>query len=103
MPAYMIVTAKVHDRERFISGYGKAAADLVTKFGGRDLLRAPGAELLEGNFGDGSAMVISEWPDKATAKRFWDSPEYTEVKKLRENIADCQVLLIEVPNPISAA
>ena len=103
MPAYMIVAAKISDRDRFISGYGKAAGDLVAKFGGRYLLRAPGAELLEGNFGDGSAMVISEWPDKAAAKRFWDSPEYAEVKKLREGIADCQVLLIEVPTPIGGS
>ena len=42
-------------------------------------------------------MVISEWPDKETAKRFWNSAEYAEVKKLREGIADCQVLLIEAP------
>ena len=42
-------------------------------------------------------MVISEWPDKAAAKAFWDSPEYQEAKKLREGIADVQVLLIESP------
>jgi uncharacterized protein (DUF1330 family) len=97
MPAYMIVTARISDRDRFISGYAKAAAELVPRFGGRYLLLAPGAELLEGQFGDGGSMVISEWPDKVTAKRFWNSPEYTEVKKLREGIADCQVLLIEAP------
>lgn len=97
MAAYMIVTAKIADRQRFIEGYGKAAAALVQQFGGRYLLLGPGAELLEGEFGDGASMVISEWPDKATARRFWDSPEYAEVKKLREGIADCQVLLIEAP------
>ena len=46
-------------------------------------------------FGDGASMVISEWPDKAAAKAFWDSPEYQEAKKLREGCAECQVLLIE--------
>ena len=98
MPAYMIVTAKIKDRDAFIQGYGQAAGALVAKFGGRYLLRAPGAELLEGDFGAGSSMVISEWPDKETARRFWNSPEYGEVKKLREGIADCQVLLIEAPS-----
>lgn len=97
MPAYMIVTAKISDRDRFINGYGKAAAELVAQFGGRYLMMAPGAELLEGQFGDGCSMVISEWPDKAAGKRFWNSPEYLEVKKLREGIAECQVLLIEAP------
>lgn len=95
MPAYMIVTAKIEDRDAFIQGYGVAAGKLVGQFGGRYLLRGPGAELLEGDFGDGASMVISEWPDKAAAKAFWNSPEYAEAKKLREGIADVQVLLIE--------
>lgn len=95
MPAYMVVTANIRDRDAFIAGYGAAAGALVEKMGGRYVLRGPGAEMLEGNFGDGASMVISEWPDKAAARAFWDSPEYQDVKKLREGIADCQVLLIE--------
>ena len=95
MPAYMIVTARVSDRDAFIAGYGKAAGALVERFGGKYILRGPGAQLLEGDFGDGASMVISEWPDKAAALAFWNSPEYAEAKKLRAEIADCQVLLIE--------
>jgi uncharacterized protein (DUF1330 family) len=97
MPAYMIVTAAIHDREAFISGYGQAAAELIPKFGGEYLLRGPGAECLEGNFGDGASMVISKWPDREAAKTFWNSPEYGEVKKLREGLADVQILLIDGP------
>ncbi|TNF87351.1 MAG: DUF1330 domain-containing protein [Gammaproteobacteria bacterium] len=95
MPAYMIVTAKISDREKFLAGYAGAAGALVEQFGGRYILRGVGADLLEGSFGEGASMVISEWPDKETAERFWNSAEYAEVKKLREGIADCQVLLIE--------
>ena len=101
MPAYMIVTAKIADREAFIHGYGAAAAKLVEQFGGKYVLRAPGAELLEGSFGakdfGGASVVISEWPDKAAAHIFWNSPEYAAAKTLREGIADVQVLLIEAP------
>ena len=97
MAAYMIVTADINDRERFRNDYGQAAGALVAKFGGRYLLMGPGAQLLEGAFGDGASMVISEWPDKESALRFWNSPEYAEAKKLREGLADCQVLLIEAP------
>jgi uncharacterized protein (DUF1330 family) len=95
MPAYMIVVAKIVDRDAFINGYGAAAGKLVAQFGGKYVLRGPGAELLEGDFGDGASMVISEWPDRAAAKAFWNSPEYGEAKKLRAGVADCQVLLIE--------
>lgn len=97
MPAYLIVTAHLKDRQAFVEGYGKTAAALVEKFGGRYVLRAPGAVSLEGPWGDGSSVVISEWPDRAAAQAFWDSPEYQAAKVLREGIAECQVLLIEAP------
>jgi len=77
MPAYMIVTANVKGRDAFISGYGTVADALVDKFGGKYVLRGPGTELLEGDFGDGASIVISEWPNKYAAKKFWNSPEYT--------------------------
>ena len=94
MTAWMIVSAKIGDREKFISGYGIAAAKLVDQFGGRYIIRAPGAEMLEGEGWDGASVVVSEWPDRATALAFWNSPEYAEAKKLREGLADCSVLLV---------
>ncbi len=97
MPAYMIVTAAIHDRDKFVSGYGAAAAKLIEQFGGEYLLRGPGAECLEGDFGDGASMVISKWPDRDAVKAFWNSPEYAEAKKLREGLADVQVLVIDGP------
>ncbi len=97
MTAYMVVAAQIADRDAFIAGYGAAAAALVARFGGQYVLRGAGALGLEGDFGDGASMVISEWPDKAAALAFWNSPEYAEVRKLRDGIAECQVLLIEAP------
>lgn len=94
MTAWMIVTARIHDREKFVSGYGPAAAKLVDRFGGRYIVRAPGAEVLEGVGWPGASVVVSEWPDRAAALAFWNSPEYAEVKKVREGLADCSILLI---------
>ena len=102
MPSYMIVTAAIHDRDRFLSGYGVQAAELIERFGGQYLLRAPGAEALEGDFGDGASMVISKWPDRDAIQRFWNSDEYAEVKKLREGLADVQVLVIDGPDLVIA-
>jgi len=98
MPAYMIITAKIHDRAAFLEGYGPAAAALVEEFGGRYVLRGPGAHTLEGDFPDGASVVISEWPDKEAALAFWNSDAYAKVKILREGIADVQVTLIEAPS-----
>lgn len=97
MTAYMIVTARISDRDTFVAGYGAEAARLVERFGGRYVLRGPGAQLLEGSFGDGASMVISEWPTKDAALAFWNSSEYAEARKLRDGVADVQVLLIEAP------
>lgn len=99
MTAWMIVTAQIHDRERFVTGYGPAAARLVARFGGRYVVRAPGAQVLEGpGWASGASVVISEWPSKAAALAFWNSPEYAEVKRLREGLADVSILLVDAPD-----
>jgi uncharacterized protein (DUF1330 family) len=96
--AYMIVHAAIKDREKFIQGYAPAASKLVEEFGGRYIIKAPAAEVLEGTMHSGKALVVSEWPDKATIHKFWNSPEYQEAKKLREGVADCEVSIVEVPS-----
>lgn len=97
MTAWLIVTAHVHDRAGFMTGYAPAASALVEKFGGRYMIRAPGALQLEGSGGDGASVVVSEWADKAAALAFWNSAEYAETRRLREGIADVSVLLVEAP------
>jgi uncharacterized protein (DUF1330 family) len=96
MPAYMIITAQLHDRDQFIAGYGRAAAALVAQYGGRYVFRgSSAATLLEGSWGNGAAVLISEWPDLDTLQRFWNSEDYARVKRLREGLAEVQVLAVE--------
>jgi len=97
MKAYMVIACKIHDRDRFISGYGQEVPKLVEKFGGEYLLVAPGATLLEGTLEGYTSMAISKWPSRDAAIRFWESDDYAEVKKLRDGLADAEVLLIEAP------
>jgi uncharacterized protein (DUF1330 family) len=94
MAAWLVVTARVHDRERFMAGYAPAAARLVAQFGGSYVIRAPGGQYLEGDGPDGTSVVVSAWPDRAAALAFWHSAEYAEVRKLREGLADVEVLLV---------
>jgi uncharacterized protein (DUF1330 family) len=100
MPAYLIVSCVIHDRAAFMAGYAPEAARLTQAFGGRYVLRAPGGAWLEGGFGAGPSVVISQWPDRAAAERFWTSPEYAAAKALREGVAEAQVLLIETDQPL---
>ena len=97
MSAYMIVYANITDREKFLQGYAPAAAKLVQQFGGEYLIRGQGMEVLEGTLEPGMSVVISEWPDKETILKFWNSPEYQDAKKLREGVCECEVAIIESP------
>jgi len=97
MPAYMIAIVQISDRQRFMSGYATAVAPLVERFGGRYLLRAPGAALLEGSWGEGASVVVSEWEDMAALRRFWDSPEYATLRAMRDGLAQAQVIAVEAP------
>lgn len=74
MAAYMVIFAKVHDRAMFLEKYGKPAAEVVAKYGGKCVVRAPGAISLEGGLGHGQSIVVSEWQDKSAIERFWKSP-----------------------------
>lgn len=100
MPAYLIVTAVLHDRQAFLDGYGAAAARLVQSLGARYRLMRPDGQVLEGDGPARVSVVIEEWPDRETVLRFWNSPEYAEVRKLREGLADCRVVLVEADTPL---
>ena len=92
---YMIVIGEIFDREKFLSGYAAVVPPLVEQFGGRYILKGAGGEFLENAYCDSPSALISEWPDRAAAKRFWESPEYAEAKKLREGIGRFQVMVID--------
>lgn len=94
MSAYMIITAELTDPEGF-QAYGKASAALIPKFGGQyKVIRPQENILLEGEWPEEKKIVVSKWPSVEAALTFWNSPEYAEVKKLREGKAHVQVRLV---------
>lgn len=95
MIAYMVITAQITDPLKF-ANYGKSAAPLVNKFGGTYEVMRPSQDLLlEGDIKPDTKLVISKWPSVDAALNFWHSPEYSEVKKLRDNAATVTVRLVE--------
>lgn len=93
MPAYTIVKGKVTDPQRFVA-YIKAVPAVVAQFGGRYLVQGADPQMLEGE-DEGGKVVIHEWPDADAARAFWYSPEYEEVKRLRDGAGEFQVTLVE--------
>ncbi|MBK9953740.1 MAG: DUF1330 domain-containing protein [Rhodocyclaceae bacterium] len=93
MPAYLLIQARLTDPVRF-RDYAQRAAALVARFGGRYRVLGGQPLQLEGAESDLST-VISEWPDRATALRFWNSPEYAEIKTLRIGTGTFDVKLLD--------
>ncbi len=95
MAAWLVVTATLTDREAFMAcGYSQKAAQILEDHGGRYVIRAPGATVLEGQGIEGASVVVSEWPNREAALAFYNSPEYTETKRLREGLAEINVSLV---------
>ena len=95
MAAWLVVTAKIPDREAFMAcGYSELAAKILENHGGKYVIRGPGAVVLEGEGTDGTSVIVSEWPSREAALGFYNSPEYAEAKKLREGLADISIMLI---------
>jgi uncharacterized protein (DUF1330 family) len=90
MPAaYMIVQIKI-TREEGWPEYRQKVAELFARHGGRHLVRGGSVEVLEGSY-DGRRLVIFEFPSMEVIRSVWDSPDYAEVKKLREGAGELDV------------
>lgn len=94
MGAFMFIQADVTNVEQFME-YAKRAPALIAQFGGRYRCMRGAVEQLEGT-PDNRKIVVSEWPSMEAAQKFWNSPEYEELKKLREGAAEIDVRLVEI-------
>lgn len=92
MAAYLIVSAKITDPEKF-KAYQKAVPAVIADFGGRYLVRGGEVEVLEGRH-DGRRNVVLEFPSMDALKRFWGSPEYGEAKALRAGAAELDICAV---------
>ena len=93
MPAYVIAEVDIHDMERY-SRYKDMAPPSIYQYGGKYIARGGACEPLEGNWTP-PRFVILEFPDTASAKAWWASPEYADAKKLRNATSTTKMLLVE--------
>jgi len=92
---YMIVLGAFTDYGRFMRDYQTAVAPLIERFGGEYVLVGGDLKLLEGAFPEGGGAVVSHWPSREAALRFWNSPDYAAVRQLREGTGTFQVVLVD--------
>jgi uncharacterized protein (DUF1330 family) len=97
-PVRMLVFGEVRDRKAF-GAYARALAQsgLYARNGGYYEATSPAIDVFEGEPPEGRGVIIARFPCAEAARRFWNSDEYREIRKLREEIADFEVLLLPVP------
>lgn len=93
MPAYVIVETDINDPEQY-EQYKAASPGAVASGGGRFVARGGELAVLEGDWHP-SRVVILEFPDVEAAKRWYDSPEYVEARKLREGAANLRMVAVQ--------
>lgn len=81
MPVYVIANVKILDPEKY-NEYLEAGGGTLAQYGGKMLVACTDSKVLEGNPGPLTAVV--EFESMEAAQRWYDSPEYTEARKLRQ-------------------
>jgi len=92
MTAYVIAEVEVTDPDGY-RAYGPPTSATVAQYGGRFIVRGGATEALEGEAP--KRIVVLEFPDLAAARRWYQSPEYAELRALRWRSATTRLFLIE--------
>jgi uncharacterized protein (DUF1330 family) len=92
MPAYIIVQIDVKDPETY-DEYKALAPPSIEAYGGKYIVRGGEVETLEGTWKP-PRFVVLEFPDTASARAWWSSPEYAEAKALRQRAAASEMILV---------
>jgi uncharacterized protein (DUF1330 family) len=93
MPAYIISDVTIRDREAF-EAYRTRAAASIAAHGGRYLVRGGDVETLEGDW-QPSPLIVVEFPDIETARRWYRSNEYAAALEVRDAALSRNLILVD--------
>ena len=93
MSAYVIAEIEVTDPATY-EEYRKQVLPVVTKYGGKFLVRGGNVKSKEGGW-QPKRIVVLEFPSMDQAEKFYDSPEYGPLIKLRQKASKGRLILVE--------
>jgi len=93
MPAYLIADVEVLDQNAYAE-YRRQVLPLIQKHGGRFIVRGGQHEVLEGDW-QPARLVIIEFPDMATLRTWYRSPEYAALIELRQSASRGSLVAVE--------
>jgi uncharacterized protein (DUF1330 family) len=93
MAAYIIGDVEITDPAAY-EVYKDQVPAAIAAYGGRYLARGGAAELLEGGPAP-RRQVVLEFPDMASLRAFYDSPEYRPLRDLRQRASTGRLVAVE--------
>ncbi len=93
MPAYVIVDIEITDPAEY-EEYKKHTPASLVAYDGKFLTRGGTVENLEGDWKP-KRLVILEFPSMEKAKAWWNSPEYTPAKLIRQRASNTQMIVAD--------
>jgi len=93
MPAYIIAQINITNPDKYAE-YAKLAGPANAKYNGRFLVRGGNKHTLEGDI-PYQRIVVTEFPDVDSAKRFYNSVEYQAAREKRLGAADFNMVIVE--------
>ena len=93
MTAYVIAEIEVTDPAAY-EEYRKQVPAVVAKYQGKFIVRGGRIESKEGGWTP-KRIVVVEFPTMAQAQKWYDSPEYAPLIKLRQKASKGKLILVE--------
>jgi uncharacterized protein (DUF1330 family) len=93
MSAYVVVDLEIINQEEF-EAYKHLVPATIEKYGGRYLARGGKVQTLDGAWYP-KRFVLLEFSSVDQAKEWFDSPEYSKPKALRERSARSKIIVVE--------
>ena len=93
MPAYVFGEIEVTDPATY-EEYRKQVLAVVTKYGGRFIVRGGHVEGLEGGWAP-KRFVALEFPSMDQARKWYRSPEYAPLIELRQKASRGKLILVD--------
>ena len=93
MPAYVLANVTITEPVRY-EEYRRLVTPTLAAYGGRFIVRGGNIDILEGAWRPGR-LVIIEFPSAERARAWWNSPEYTEAKLIRQATSEGTLLIVE--------
>lgn len=93
MAAYLIAEIEVNDPEGF-KKYQAEVPGTVAKYGGTYLVRGGAVTPVEGGWAP-SRVVVIEFPNMATLKKWYESEDYQSIIAFRTSASDGKVIFVE--------